>query len=143
MNTCNAAPISQMFLVSPFLPVDLRSDLHLYYGYQELVMILINVRKTTHADSLALFAFNIDILLDNLISHQARIIKYLDFDLTGDVINDLQIKYHTLYGKFTNRTIEWRLNFGNQLSSLGDHGGRRYAPCQKKLWLTRTQWDAG
>ena len=30
-----------------------------------------------------------------------------------------------MFGYFTYRAIEWRLNFGNRSSSLGDNGGGR------------------
>ena len=38
-------------------------DLDLYYGHEAQEMILTNVSDTIHADSLALFALNIEILL--------------------------------------------------------------------------------
>ena len=38
-------------------------DLDLYYGHKAQEMIPINVRDTIHADSLALFELNIEILL--------------------------------------------------------------------------------
>ena len=33
-----------------------------------------------------------------------------------------------MFGRFTYRAIEWRLNFGNRYSSLGDHRGRNALP---------------
>ena len=35
-------------------------------------------------------------------------------------VNGLQVRFRTLFGK--SRAIEWRLNFENRFSSLGDHG---------------------
>ena len=59
-------------------------------------MILTDVSDTIHADSLALFAVNIEILLSRC--HQARKVENSDFDLTCDVISDLRVKCLTLYG---------------------------------------------
>ena len=83
-----------------------------------MIRLLANVRDTIHADSLALFAFNIDILLANLIKPEQS-----NFDLTCDVINDLQIKFRTLFGNFTYRATEERLNYGNQPMGLRDQNG--------------------
>ena len=83
-------------------------------------MILKDVCNTTHADSLALFALNIEILLADVTKPKKTNILTLSFDLTCDVISDLRVKLLTLYGRFTYRAIEWRLKFGNQSSSLGD-----------------------
>ena len=71
-------------------------DLDLYYGHKAQEMILTDVRDTIHADSLALFALNIEILLADVT--QARKVENSDFDLTCDVISDLRVKFYTLYG---------------------------------------------
>ena len=52
---------SRFFL--PFSPGDLRDDLDLYYGHKVQEMILTDVSDIIHADSLVLFALNIEILL--------------------------------------------------------------------------------
>ena len=59
-------------------------------------MILTDVSDTIHADSLALFALNIEILLADVAKPEKS--KNSDFDLTCDVISDLRVKYLTLYG---------------------------------------------
>ena len=59
-------------------------------------MILTDVSDTIHADSLALFALNIEILLADVT--KARKVENSDFDLTCDVISELQVEFLTLYG---------------------------------------------
>ena len=53
-------------------------------------MLLKNVSDTIHADSLALFALNIEILHTRR-CHQARNVKHFDFDLTCDVTGDPEV----------------------------------------------------
>ena len=55
--------------------------------------------------------------------HQARKVENYYFDLTCDIISDIQVNFFTLFGKFTYCAIEWRLKFGNRSSSLGDLRG--------------------
>ena len=52
-------------------------------------MLLKNVSDTIHADSLALFALNIEILHADV--HQARNVKHFDFYLTCDVTGDPEV----------------------------------------------------
>ena len=66
-------------------------DLDLYYGHKAQEMILTDVSDTIHADSLALFALNIEILL-------ADVTKPEKSKMTCDVISDLRVKFLTLYG---------------------------------------------
>ena len=47
-----------------------------------------NVGDTLHADSLALFALNIDILLADQ-SKPEQSVEHFDFDLTFDIIDDI------------------------------------------------------
>ena len=54
-------------------------------------MILIDVSDTIHADSLALFALNIEISLADVTKPEKS--KNSDFDLTCDVISDLRVKF--------------------------------------------------
>ena len=53
---------SRFFLFDLFHLVT-RDDLDMYYGHKAQEMILTDVSDTIHADSLALFALNIEILL--------------------------------------------------------------------------------
>ena len=70
-------------------------DLDLYYGHKGQEMILTDVSDTIHADSLALFALNIEILLADVTKpEKSKIVT----DLTCDVISDLRVKSLTLYG---------------------------------------------
>ena len=52
-------------------------------------MILTNVRDTIHADSLALFEVNIDILLADVTKPNK--VEHFDFDLTCDVTGDPEV----------------------------------------------------
>ena len=83
---------SRLFLFDLFHPVTW-DDLDLYYGHKAQEMILTDVSDIIHADSLALFALNIEILLA---CHQARKVENSDFDLTCDVISDLQVNFFHL-----------------------------------------------
>ena len=86
-------------------------------------MILTNVSDTIHADSLAFLRLTsnsfaiLAILLTDVTKPEISNIPTLTRPVTSSVV-----KYHTSFGKFTHRAIEWRLNFGNRSSSLGDHG---------------------
>ena len=71
-------------------------DLDLYHGPKAQEMILTDVNDTIHADSLVLFALNIEILLADVTKPEK--VENFDFDLTCDVISVLQIKFFTLYG---------------------------------------------
>ena len=68
----------------------------MYYGHKAHEMILTDVSDTIHADSLALFALSIEILLADVTKPEKS--KILTFDLTCDVISDLRVKFLTLYG---------------------------------------------
>ena len=67
-------------------------------------------------------------------------VENFDFDLTCDVISDLQVKFLTLYGKFTYRAIEWRLKFGNRSSSLGDLRGSLCHPPAGRVTNQTPAW---
>ena len=62
LKTCIAALNHEIFLFDLFHLVTW-DDLDLYYGHKAQEMILTDVSDTIHADSLALFALNIEILL--------------------------------------------------------------------------------
>ena len=84
-----------------------------------------------HADSLALFALNIEILLADVAKLEISNISILTRPVTPSV---------TSRSNFTpcleNSRIEWRFNFGNGSSSLGDHrGGGVHS---RSLFITRT-----
>ena len=73
----------------------------LTYGDKAQEMILTDASDTIHADSLALFAFNIEILLADVTKPEKS--KILT-DLTCDVISDLRVKFLTLYCTGSSRT---------------------------------------
>ena len=70
-------------------------DLDPYYGHEAQEIILTYVSDTIHADSLALFALNIEILLADVTKPE---VKNSYFDLICDVISDLQVTFLTLLG---------------------------------------------
>ena len=67
---------SRFFLFDLFYLVTC-DDLDLYYGHKAQEMILANVSDTIHADSLALFALNIEILLADVTKPEMSIILTL------------------------------------------------------------------
>ena len=60
-------------------------DLDLYYDHKAQKMILTDVRDTIHADSLALFALNINILLDDVTKAEKSKIIILTWPVTSSV----------------------------------------------------------
>ena len=67
-----------------------RDDLDLYYGHKAQEMILTNVSDNIHADSLALFALNIEILLADVSKPEMSNFDF-DFYLTCDVTGDTEV----------------------------------------------------
>ena len=88
-------------------------------------MILADVSDTIHDDSLTLLALNIEILLADVT--KPRKVENFDFDLTCDVISNLQVNFFYLVWVVHVQAIERRLKFGNRSSSLGDLRGA-FAP---------------
>ena len=60
-----------------------RDDLDLYYGHKAHEMILTNVRDTIHANSLALFELNIEILLADVTKPEKSNILTLTWPVTS------------------------------------------------------------
>ena len=58
-------------------------DLDPYYGHKEQEMIFTNVRDTIHADSLALFELDIQILLANVTKPEKSNILSLNWPVTS------------------------------------------------------------
>ena len=73
-------------------------------------MLLTNVSDSIHADSLALFALNIEITITNL-CHQAQNVKHFDFDLTCDVTGDPEVIKHLFSLDSFSMAFKCRLNF--------------------------------
>ena len=65
------------------------------YDHKAQEMILTDVSDTIHADSLALFALNIEILLADITKPEKS--KKSDFGRTCDVISDNQVKFVYLF----------------------------------------------
>ena len=76
--------ISRFFLFDLFHLVTW-DDLDLYYGHKAQEMILTDVSDTIHADSLALFALNIEILLADVTKPEKSKILTLTWPVTSSV----------------------------------------------------------
>ena len=84
LKTCIAALNHDFFLFDLFHLVTW-DDLDLYYGHKAQEMILTDVSDTIHADSLALFALNIDILLADVTKPEKSKILTLTWSVTSSV----------------------------------------------------------
>ena len=73
---------SRNFLFDLFYPVTW-DDRDLYYGHKAQEIILTNVSDTIHADSLALFAHNIEILLADITKPEMSNILTLTWPVTS------------------------------------------------------------
>ena len=71
-------------------------DLDLYYGHKAQEMILTDVSDTIHADSLALFALNIEVLLADVTKPEKSKILTLTWSVTSSVTSGSN--FFTLYG---------------------------------------------
>ena len=60
-------------------------DLDLYYGHKAQEIILINVRDTIHADSLASFERNIEILLADVVKSEKSNLFTFTWPVTSSV----------------------------------------------------------
>ena len=71
LKTCIAA-LNHDFCLFDLFHLVTWDDLDLYYGHKAQQMILTDVSDTIHADSLALFALNIEILLSEVTKPKSR-----------------------------------------------------------------------
>ena len=137
-NMCSRSK-SRFLFVWPFYMVTW-DDLDLYYGHNSRSTVndtYIYVSDTIHADSL-FFTLNIEIVLADVTKPKNRTF-WLWPHLWRPQCLLGQISHHSckvhIHG-------EWRLNFGNRSSSLGDHREGRYAS-QHNVRLARAQRGAG
>ena len=111
-------------------------DLDLYYGHKAQEMILTNVRDTIHADSLALFEVNIDILLADVTKPEK---EHFYFDLTCDVNGDPEVIKicfpSTVFPELSNAA--WIFRIGPVVSEI--RGGARNSPPVERV-LKISQW---
>ena len=101
-------------------------DFDLYYGHKAQEMILTNVSDNIHADSLALFALNIEILLADVAKPEMSNILTLTRPVTS-LLTPRSWKF-VFPRQFVSRAFECRLNFQNRSSSFGDQRGARNSP---------------
>ena len=84
LNTCIAA-LNHEFVLFDLFHLVTWDDLDLYYGHKAQQMILTDVSDTIHADSLALFALNIEILLADVTKPEKSKILILTWPVTSSV----------------------------------------------------------
>ena len=102
-------------------------DLDLYYGHKAQEMILTDVSDTIHADSLALFALNIEILLADVTKPEKSKILTLTWPVTSSVTSGSNFWPCTGSSRTGLSNGVW--NFVNRSSSLRDlRGGGPLAP---------------
>ena len=117
-------------------------DLDLYYGHKSQEMMLTNVSDAIHADSLALFALNIDILLADVTKPE---MSHFDFDLTCDVTGDpevIKICYpSTIFPGLSNAAGIFGI--GPVVSEIRGGGARNSPPSPVGRVIIIPQWGAG
>ena len=118
-------------------------DLDLYYGHKAQEMILTDVSDTIHADSLALFALNIEILLADVAKPEKSKILTLTWPVTSSVTSGSNIWPCTGSSRTGLSNGVWNLEIGS--SSLGDLRGGPLPPPppQQDVLLTRPQRGEG
>ena len=95
LKTCIPALNHDFFLFDLFHLVTW-DDLDLYYGQKAQEMILTDVSDTIHADSLALFPLNIEILLADVTNPEKSKTMTLTWPVTSSVTS--RSNFFTLYG---------------------------------------------
>ena len=116
-------------------------DLDLYYGHKAQEMILTDVSDTIHADSLALFALNIEILLADVTKPEKSKILTLTWPVTSSVTSGSNFWPCTGSSRTGLSNGVLNLELGPAVWEISGGGGQR-APQQDAL-LTRPQRGEG
>ena len=125
LKTCIAALNHDFFLCDLFHLVTW-DDLELYYGHKTQKMILTDVSDTIHADSLTLFALNIEILLADVTKPEKSKILTLTWPVTSSVTS------RSIFLPCTGRSRTglsngvWNLEFGSVVLEIS--GGSSLPP---------------
>ena len=119
-------------------------DLDLYYGHKAQKMILTDVSGTIHADSLALFAINIEILLADVTKPKKSKILILTWPVTSSVTSGSNFWPCTGSSRTGVPNGVWNLEIGPVVWEIS--GGAALWPPpspQQDLLLTRPQRGEG
>ena len=134
---------SRNFFVWPFHLVTW-DDLDLYYGHKAQEMILTDVSDTIHADSLALFALNIDILFADVTKPEKSKILTLTWPVTSSVTFGSNVWPCTGSSRTGLSNGVWNLEIGPVVWEIS---GGPFAPPppppQQDVLLTRPQRGEG
>ena len=101
-------------------------DLDLYYGHKAQEMILTDVSDTIHADSLALFALNIEILLADVTKPEKSKILTLTWPVTSSVTSGSNFWPCTGSSRTGLSNGVWNLEIGPVVWEIS--GGALWAP---------------
>ena len=101
-------------------------DLDLYYGHKEQEMILTDVSDTIHADSLTLFALNIEILLADVTKPEKSKILTLTWPVTSSVTSGSNVWPCTGSSRTGLSNGVWNLEIGPVVWEIS--GGGPFGP---------------
>ena len=118
-------------------------DLDLYYGHKAHEMILTDVSDTIHADSLALFALNIDILLADVTKPEKSKILTLTWPVTSSVTSGSNFWPCTGSSRTGLSNGVWNLEIGPVVWEISGGGPLGPPPPQQDVLLTRPQRGEG
>ena len=118
-------------------------DLDLYYGHKAQEMILTDVSDTTHADSLALFALNIEILLTDVTKPEKSKNLTLTWPVTSSVTSESNFWPFTGSSRTGLSNGVWNLEIGPVVWEISGGGALCPPPPQQDVLLTRPQRGEG
>ena len=117
-------------------------DLDLYYGHKAQEMILTDVSDIIHADSLALFALNIEILLADVTKSEKSKILTLTWPVTSSVTSGSNFWPCTGSSRTGLSNGVWNLEIGPVVWDISG-GPLPPPPLQQDVLLTRPQRGEG
>ena len=138
--TCIAALNPETFWFDLFYLVTWH-DLDLSYGHKAQEMILTHVSNTTHADSLALFALNIKIVLVNITQTEKSNILALTWPVTSSVTSRSNFAPSLESSRSGISNGVWILEIGLVVWEIT--GGRGAIRPPQNVWLRRVQRGSG
>ena len=118
-------------------------DLDLYYGHKAQEMILTDVSDTIHADSLALFALNIEILLADVTKPEKSKILTLTWPVTSSVTSASNFWPCSGSSRTGLSNGVWNLEIGPVVWEISGGGGPLPPPPQQDVLLSRPQRGEG